>query len=180
MSKTDDILSKLDEYDEEPLEGHFDRFEERLRIRRRKNLIYSSVIKIVAVFVLIVLSASLFFWLKDQKTESGLELAQNKELREAGIYYTNLINSDLGDIEKMAQEGIGSENELIKVKKELTEMDYQYQNIESDYRSNPDDERVQSAIIEYYQAKLDIINTIKSDWEESRQLKIKYYESLKS
>jgi hypothetical protein len=96
MSRTDDIFKKLDEYNEEPLEGHFERFEEKLRNHRRKNLIYASALKIAAVFVFVLLSAGLFFWLKDQKDSLRLASAQNEELREAGIYYTNLINSEIG------------------------------------------------------------------------------------
>jgi hypothetical protein len=180
MSKTDEIIEKLAEYGEEPLSGHFERFEEKLSNRNRKVHFFSPVLKVAAVFVFAIFSASLLFYLKDQRVENRLSSVQSEELREAGIYYTNLINSELVDIEKMAKQGFGPENEVLRVKKELSEMDYQYQNIEKDYRSNPDDERVRSAIIEYYKAKLDILNTIKSDWENARQLKIRYNENLKS
>ena len=180
MNRTDKIINSLTEHEDEPLEGHFERFEERLRNRNRKIHVYSQILKIAAVFVFILLSASLLFLLKDQKADSGLVSVQNEELREAGIYYTNRINAELGDIEKMAKKGIGSENEVFRIKKELSEMDHQFQNLRQDYLSNPNDERIQSAMIEYYQAKLDILNTIKSDWENARQLKIKYNENLKS
>ncbi len=180
MSRTDEIVGSLAEYEEEPSKGHFERFEEKLRNRNRRIHTYSQVLKIAAVFVFILLSTSLFILLKDQKTETGLASAQNEELKEAGIYYTNRINSELGDIEKMAKEGIGSESEILRVKKDLSEMDNQFQNLRQDYRSNPNDERVQSAMIEYYQAKLDILNTIKEDWKNASQLKIKYNENLKS
>jgi hypothetical protein len=180
MSRTDEIIKQLAEHGEEPLTGHFDRFEKKLRNRNRKIRAYSQVLKIAAVLVLVMLSASLFFWLKDQISDNGLAIAQNEELKEAGIYYSTLINNDLGEIEKMAQEGIVSENEIWKIKKELSEMDSQYLSMKQDYKSNPNDERVQSAMIEYYQAKFDIVNTIKSDWENARQLKIRYNENLKS
>jgi hypothetical protein len=180
MSKLDEIIARLAEQEEEPAAGHFERFSAKLMKQRKKIRLYSSVLKVAAVFVLLVLSANLFFYLKDQKAENRLSLSQSDEIREAEIYYSNLINSGMGDLEIMAKEGIGSEKEVLEVRKELSEMDSQYRNLEKDYRSNPGDERVRSAVIEYYQAKLEILNTVKSGWENAGQLKNRYNENIKS
>lgn len=180
MSDLNEILTEsINGFDEEPSAGHFERFNEKLLRQNRKIRLNSSLLKVAAAIVFAMLSANLFIYLKVQRTENQLSSDQNKEIREAGFYYTSQINSDLSDIEKMAKEGIGSEKEVLQVKKELSEMDSLYQNLEKDYQSNPKDERVINAVIEYYQAKLEIVNTIKSDLEKAKQIKFIYHENAK-
>lgn len=43
---------------------------------------------------------------------------------------------------------------------ELAEMDSIYNNLKKDLKTNPDDERIISAMIEHYQLKLEIMNSI--------------------
>jgi hypothetical protein len=180
MSDLDKIIESLAEQQEEPAEGHFERFSGRLGKQRRKTRFYTAVIRVAAVLVFTFLSASLFFWLSDRREDHQISSVQADEIREAGIYYTGRINSEMNDLEKMRKEGIGSEREVLEIRKELSQMDRQFQNLEQDYQSNPNDERVRNAVIEYYQAKLEILNTIKSDWENAGQLKINYHENNKS
>jgi len=181
MNDLDKILNeRFAESEEEPIAGHFERFSEKLIQKERKRRLNTLILKVAASIVFIVLSSGLLLYLKVQRTEIQYLSSQNNEIKEAGIYYTNLINSEISDIEKMAKEGIGSEKEVLEVKKEFSEMDSLFHNLEEDYQSNPNDERVVNAVIEYYRAKLEIVNTIKSDLENSKQLKIKYHENTKS
>jgi len=181
MSNLNKILPEcFGELEDEPSEGHFERFSEKLLKQERKGRINVSFLKIAAVFVFVLLSASLYIYLKIQITNDQELAMQKNEMKEAGLYYNKQITSDVNDIEKMAKEGIGSEKEVLQVKKELSEMDILFQNLKQDYQSNPNDERILNAMIEYYQAKLDIVNTIKSDMEDVKQQKIKYHENDKS
>jgi hypothetical protein len=52
-----------------------------------------------------------------------------------------------------------------------------YQDLQKEYSKNPNDERIVSAMIEYYQTKLNIINTIKSDLENVKSIKNKNNEN---
>ena len=79
----------------------------------------------------------------------------------------------------MAEQGIGSEQELAIVKKEMDEMDRLCKDLQAEYSKNPNDERVVNAMIEYYQTKLNIINTIKTDLENVKSIKNKKNESTK-
>jgi hypothetical protein len=174
------FIENLDGLEEEPLAGHFERFNEKLLKKERKRRLNIPFLKVAAVFVFVLLSANLYIYFRIQKTDDQNPASQKNEMQEAGLYYNNQITNDINEIEKMAKEGIGSEKEVVQVKKELSEMDSLFQNLEQDYKSNPDDERILNAMIEYYQAKLNIVNTIKTDLEDVKQQKIKYHENAKS
>ena len=77
----------------------------------------------------------------------------------------------------MANEGIGLATEIVQIKHELSEMDSLFLNLQQEYKANPNDERIINAMIEYYQTKLDIVNTIKTDLENVKQIKRKYNEN---
>ena len=60
---------------------------------------------------------------------------------------------------------------------ELTEFEERFKNLQSDLAANPNDERVINAMLEYYQAKLEIINMIVNKLQEVKQQKNKNHES---
>ena len=100
-------------------------------------------------------------------------------MNEASFYYTSKINTGIRELETMAKDGIGSAIEIVQIKHELSEMDSLFLNLQQEYKANPNDERIINAMIEYYQTKLDIVNTIKTDLENVKQQKRKYNESTK-
>lgn len=167
------------EFEEEPATGHFDRFEEKLRLSesKRKSLHLSPFLKVAAVLVIVLLSANLFVYLRNPKPKVQETAVIKSDLGEAAFYYTNSINNGIRDLEKMAGEGIGSKQEIVQIKHELSEMDSLFMNLQQEYKANPNDERIINAMIEYYQTKLDIVNTIKSDLENVKQLKRKKHEN---
>ncbi|MCX6237404.1 MAG: hypothetical protein NTY07_07590 [Bacteroidia bacterium] len=179
-----DELSKIliehhAEFEEEPKEGHFDRFKEKLRLpeSKRKRLHISPFLKVAVVLVIVLLSANLYVHLRNHKTKVQESVAVKSDLGEASFYYTNSINNGIRDLEQMAKEGIGSHKEIVQIKHELAEMDSLFVNLQQEYRANPNDERIINAMIEYYQTKLDIVNTIKTDLENVKQLKRKNHEN---
>lgn len=180
MNDIDKILTRhRAALEEEPLDGHLDRFRQRLKKSNLKpsNPI-SGFLKVAAVLVIILLSANLIVTLRTVKPGSEESAAINNELNEASFYYTNSINNGIRDLEKMASEGIGSQQEILQIKHELSEMDSMFISLQKDYKINPNDERIINAMIEYYQTKLDIVNTIKTDLEKvKQQLKIKNHEN---
>ena len=98
---------------------------------------------------------------------------------ETARFYTVRITSGLSQLQQMADQGIGTTQDLAQVKKEMEEMDRLHQDLQKEYSNNPNDERVINAMIEYYQTKLDIINTIKSDLEKVKSIKNKNHENTK-
>jgi len=173
------IIENRSDFEEEPQNGHLERFAERLNMSesKQKGIQITPFLKVAAVLVIILLSANLYVHLRNTKSEIKETVATRTDLREASFYYTNSINSGIRDLEKMASEGIGSRRELVQIKHELSEMDSMFVNLQAEYKANPNDERIINAMIEYYQTKLDIVNTIKTDLENVKHLKRKNHEN---
>jgi len=182
MDKLDKIFfENRDDFDEEPRDGHFERFEQRLKQAKKKQQkpILSPFLKVAAVLVIVLLSANLFFTIRSPKQKNKETAANRNEMNEASFYYTSKINTGIRELETMANEGIGSTTEIVQIKHELSEMDSLFVNLQQEYKANPNDERIINAMIEYYQTKLDIVNTIKTDLENVKQQKRKYNENTK-
>ncbi len=182
MELWDEIISEhRDEFEEEPRSGHDERFGEKLRISEsgRKRLHISGFLKVAVSLIIILLSANLVLLLRSSGPELIETTESKSDLGEASFYYTRKINNGIRDLEKMAGEGIGSKQEIIQIKTELAEMDSLFVNLQQEYQANPNDERIINAMIEYYQTKLEIVNTIKTDLERVKQIKNKNHENPK-
>jgi hypothetical protein len=169
------INNQREEFEEEPLNGHFERFGEKLTKSgpKMKRPLVSGFLKAAAVLIIILLSGNLILQLRNSKQEIKETAMIKSDLGEATFYYTSKINSGIRDLEKMAGEGIGSKQEIVQIRQELSEMDSLFVNLKQEYQTNPNDERIINAMIEYYQTKLEIVNTIKTDLEKVKQLKNK-------
>jgi chromosome segregation ATPase len=55
------------------------------------------------------------------------------------------------------------------MQEELAEFEQRLNNLRKDLAANPNDERVINAMLEYYQAKLSVINMIVNKLEEVKQ-----------
>ena len=180
MDIWDKIVSEQrSDFEEEPKDGHFDRFETKLsQIKRReKGLQFTFFLKAAAVLIIILISADLVVHLRKSEVQPKEAMVIKSDLGEATFYYTRKINTGIRDLERLASEGIGSKKEIIQIKHELSEMDSLFVNLQQEYKANPNDERIINAMIEYYQSKLDIVNTIKTDLENVKKLKIKKHEN---
>jgi archaellum component FlaC len=183
MDKLEKLFKEQREaFDEEPEEGHFQRFEQKLDLyhsRKKATLRSWPFLKIASLVIIVLLSANLFVHLLPWKAEKKTEKFANNEMNETAFFYNTRISSGLSQLQRMANQGIGSDQELLQVKKELNEMDLLYQDLQKEYSKNPNDERIVNAMIEYYQTKLNIINTIKSDLENVKSIKNKNNENTK-
>jgi hypothetical protein len=181
MDKLENLISNQKEaFEEEPQEGHFSRFESKLdqfHSVKKRSLSTWTFLKIASVLIIVLLSANLVVNLYSGKKVKRSQFYANSELNETANFYTIRINSGMSQLKQMADQGIGSEQELVQVKKEMDEMDKLYQDLQKEYSKNPNDERVVNAMIEYYQTKLNIINTIKSDLENVKTIKNKNHEN---
>ena len=175
------LVEKRSDFDQEPPEGHFDRFEEKLSHlkKRRKGPKISSFLKVAAILIILLISADLIVHIRKAEPQLKEAMVIKSDLGEATFYYTGKITTGIRDLEKMAGEGIGSRQEIIQIKHELSEMDSLFVNLQQEYKANPNDERIINAMIEYYQTKLDIVNTIKTDLENVKNLKSKKHENAK-
>lgn len=187
MSKEDYIEKLINENleelnDNEPREGHFERFESKLKKQNRKRtLSLNLVLKVAAAIIFVFLAvnqAFIYFAPKQQESgmnmenESGMSLASvSPEYEEVEFYYTNAINVGLNQWEELVQQGLISEEEQTMMNTELVEFETVFNRLQDDLETNPNDERVINAMLEYYQTKLSVINMIVNKLNEVKQQK---------
>ncbi len=178
------ILQNLEELNNnEPMEGHFARFETKLNKQHKKKarITFNVVWKVAAalVFALLASNQAFIYFSPDnqgmfatKKAAQGVSLASlSSEYEEVEFYYTSAINSGMSQWNKLNAEGLISEEEQTLMSEELAEFEILFKNLQEDLKTNPDDERVINAMIEYYQAKLSVINIIVDKLEEVQQRK---------
>ena len=171
------IQSNRDSFDEkEPLEGHFDRFRQKLETRkpaRKVNLFMVAAAAAVAGLILTGTLGLLFNGTSMSKLNANeLSLSViSPELKEVEDYYNSQINTKCSMINNLKK---GSNPEVqSEVNKAITDMDMSYYLLKKDLSTNPKQERVVSAMIQQFQVRIDmldqILKTLESISKNSRQ-----------
>ncbi len=159
---------------EEPLEGHFERFEARLQkaTKPTRKFNFQAVLKVAAivVFALLVVNQARL-WFTPEKKETLSLGSISPEYREVEFYYTNAIQLGMTQLDKLTNEGLISEAEQQMMLKEQKEFDQMYQKLLEDLKANPDDERVINAMLEYYESRMNIISLVINKLKEIQQQK---------
>ena len=182
------ILNNLDELnDYEPADGHFERFQQKLDAEaKRKKFNFNMVWKVAAavVFVLLATNQAYIYFSSDkngvfvENSNQPLTLASvSDEYGEVEYYYTSAINQGLNQWNSLAADGYISATEQQVMNTELADFEERFKSLQADLATNPNDERVINAMIEYYKAKLEIINMIVNKLQEVKQQKTKNHEN---
>jgi hypothetical protein len=160
--------------DDEPMDGHFERFEAKLKKASKpvRKFELQRIIRIAAmvVFCLLVINQARI-WLKPEKKETLSLGSISPEYREVEFYYTNSIQMGMTQWENLKEEGYVTEAEQQMMQKEQTDFDQMYQQLLVDLKANPNDERVINALLEYYQSRMNVISLIISKLKEVKQQK---------
>jgi len=165
----DEIQSDL------PPEGHFERFEMKLK---KKNSFHPSYWIGFLSGIAAVLIIGFIIFSRQEKQENNLVTLSSisKQYAEVEFFYTSTIHNQttkLNDLTKYLEK---EDPSLLTIANELKEYDRTFQQISSELKASPNDERVISAMISYYQTKLEIINRILNELE-SKQAKSKNHEN---
>ena len=186
MQKKDNIEELISKHleglnESEPKEGHFERFEAKLKVQQKKRAITLSLVWKVAaavVFVLLAVNQATIYFSPDgkglipTKGNSEVSLASiSPEYREVEFYFTNSINVSLEQWNQLKNEGAISEEEQDLMDTELMVFDKLHKSLQKDLTANPNDERVINAMLEYYQSKLHVITMIVDKLQEVKELK---------
>jgi hypothetical protein len=175
------ILNNLKELNDfEPKDGHFERFQDKLNKQNKKKTITLNLVWKVAaavVFVLLAVNQANIYFSPDKQNNilsennSEFSLASvSPEYKEVEFYYTNAISVGLNQWNSLMADGFISKEEQDLMDTELADFEVRFKNLQTDLAANPNDERVINAMLEYYQAKLDIINMIVNKLQEVKQL----------
>jgi hypothetical protein len=149
--------------DEEPGPGHEERFQRRLNeLRQKRRPSLKAVLFRFAAILVIGIVISWFaikeFGLIDNQIKNLAVDKPTQELNEAEKFYTTQLTIYYNKIEQLGFNNDKAEKK--KVLQELSAMDEQVQAMKYDLKQNPDDERVMSAIINFYQVKIEMMDVI--------------------
>jgi hypothetical protein len=170
------IHDHLDEFDfNEPEEGHFKRFEDRLSQQQVVGHIghnRSQALKIAALIILLI-TISVFVFdfatreIRDRfaTVKAGGELPM--EIREAVQYYDNQTNTQLAAIEKLSEnrEDAGTLN--ASALKDIRCLDAATEELKNSLAGNPGNEHILDAIIRNQQMKEAMLQTIISQLSQN-------------
>lgn len=158
---------------QEPPGGHFERFEARLGLEsRRRTINWQTVWRVAAavVFVFLAVNQTRIWLLPEQGSQVTLA-SISPDYAEVEYFYTSSIQSGIDSWNSLASSGIVSEDENKVMQQEFREFERRYEDIQKELEANPHDERVINAMLEYYQAKLNVINMIVNKLMEVKQQK---------
>jgi hypothetical protein len=165
MKTIDDFIKEnLERFNSDgPPDGHFERFEARLRKQKRpENRQIRLVVLRVAASILLGLvisyTAMLEFRYLDRRANYMYMSAFYPELKEAEGFYNAQLIKKYNEIQEL-QFG-GDDMEKILIARELSDMNDRVRDMKKDLRSNPEDERIMNAIINMYQLKIELMDMI--------------------
>ncbi|TSA38652.1 MAG: hypothetical protein D4R64_02430 [Porphyromonadaceae bacterium] len=162
MNSLEDFIKENKEMfmNNEPPEGHFERFELRLKQMQRRNKIrFITRISSIAAIGLLLITSSIFIYDRYFDREPVLiNLGDlNPQMQKVEYYYTSQIDQLSVGIDSLSAET--QENIKKMMSNELAEMESIHRELQQKLGSNPGDERVVNAMITYYQTKLGMMKS---------------------
>jgi len=124
-----------------------------------------------AAAVIVIFAASFMFWeymnnsdMLMGRQEKKLQNLEIPELREAEIYYTNMVDNRLEELTPLIQQDPELQNEL---NNDLSELDSIYTELQKDLVDNIANDEVVEAMIQNYRLKLEILEDLLEKLQET-------------
>jgi len=168
------IRSNIDSFDvKEPMEGHFDRFRQKLETYRPARKVNLFMVAAAAAVAGIILTGTLglLFNSSSLKNINAKELTLSvisPELREVENYYQSQINSKYNLINTLNKDS--SPEVKSEVDKAINDMNLGYYLLKKDLTSYPKQERIVNAIIQQYQVRIDMLDQILKTLEKVKNI----------
>ena len=155
--------------DDEPSEGHFERFEMKLLASapKKKTNYWIGFASGIAAVVAIGLIA--FFSTSKQESKQLTLSDVSKQYADVEFYYTSTIEHQTKKLEEICEKYGKDDKALQLLAREIKEYDQTYAQICKELKATPNDERVINALIIYYRTKLEIINKILGEIENKQK-----------
>jgi hypothetical protein len=178
-------MDKLDKFinenaslfdDSEPDDGHFKRFSDKLDQESgvdsnlfKRNL----MLKIAAVIIVLITATVLVFDLGMKRFSKSIEMSNagtglNTEMQNAMLYYDGLTTNRLGEFNKLACCGEEQIHLNSMVSSELNSLDANISELKKALEQNPDNERVQAALIQNQQMKNQVLDNMISQMKKTK------------
>jgi hypothetical protein len=165
MKSIDDIIRDNRDCfeDQEPSEGHMERFNGKLLKRLGAGIDKRSIVPYLlkaAVVTLLVTLSSLWTWehfIRSDRNRMvlGDVSPQYKEVENYYIHQVKLIEGEI-----VTNEFKNSPEQKEMLIKEMKNMDSVYVQLQKELKANPNDERIINAMIEHYQTKVEVLTLI--------------------
>jgi hypothetical protein len=172
MKTLDDFIqeNKAMFMNNEPPEGHFERFGQKLKQahkRRKINLLVR--ISSIAAIGLLLITSSIFIY--DRYFDRQPELLNisdiNPQMQKVEFYYTSQIEQFSAGLDSLSS--VTQEKTRKMMSDELAEMDSIHRELQKKLGNNPGDQRVVDAMITYYQTKLGMIKSFIQSLNQIKQ-----------
>jgi hypothetical protein len=157
--------------DEEPSEGHLERFsallEKRFGVKKKIN-IGPYLLRAAVVTILVTLS-SLWTWDNFIRPESGpMTLSDiSPQYREVEQYYIQQVSLMENEIIEIDLTTDSDHKKMLE--EELENMDASYAELQKELKANPGDERIINAMIDHYQTRVEVMNYILNQLREMQK-----------
>jgi hypothetical protein len=155
---------------EEPSQGHFERFGERLRNEKRRKLvrrIYTATAAVAAGLILMVSSVVVYERYFDREPDAMKLGDVDPRLSKVEYYFTSQIDQLSSGIDSLTS--YSDENTRTMINQELAEMDSIHTELSRKLGRHPGDERIVTAMINYYQTKLKIMQSFLANLNQIKQ-----------
>ena len=173
------IRDNKEVFEEEPLNGHFDRFDAKLdkMHKKQKTMGWKTYLQIVASVLLVALIVNQVQSYLGNEQEP-LSLSQiSPEYSEVEFYFIASIENNILAWNKLVSEGFISGEEQEMMNTEMEEFDQMYKELQAELQANPDDKRVVNAMLRYYHTKLSVTTLIIEELEKVKQQKLIKHET---
>jgi hypothetical protein len=165
MKNIEEIIKNNKDFfdEEEPSEGHLERFNRKLEIMFGPKVAKRSIVPYLlraAVVTLLLTLSSLWTWdhfIRPDRNRITLGDV-SPEYKEVENYYVHQVNMMKSEIVNIDLKNNPEQKEILF--KEMKSMDSVYVQLQKELKANPDDERIINAMIEHYQTKMDVMNYI--------------------
>ena len=158
----------------EPNEGHFSRFEAKLNKGKKPNILIK-----LWPFIAIAASVILIFgvWLGASFSTQGMELAKvSSEMGETQNYFVATIEKELESIEK--ERNSDTEQIINDGLQQLNKLEVQYQVLTLELKESTEDKRIIYAMIANFQQRIEVLQSLLTQIEDVKQLKIQNNEKF--
>ncbi|HOZ14632.1 MAG TPA: hypothetical protein PLH91_07330 [Tenuifilaceae bacterium] len=158
--------------DEILLEGHQDRFLEKMRQRNRSHIFRVALSAAATVVLILSLTGALGLFYNQEYIPQFAnaifgERSQQSVLKEMDSYYNSQLLRKYRAIEQIAFNADPSvKPEVLKM---LAELELEKEQLESDLNQNPRKEYVVDAIVQNYQVRMEALQRIQDSLSETKQ-----------
>ena len=178
MDKLDKFISENARLfdDSEPDHGHFKRFSEKLDLEsgvETSRFKRNQLLRIAAVILIFITASVLVFDLGVNRLRKSIEMNNvssglNNEMQNAMLYYDGLTTNRLGEFNKLACCGEEQIHLNSMVSSELNDLDANIAELKKALSENPDNERVQAALIQNQQMKNQVLDNMISQMKKTK------------